>query len=465
MGNAEAGGFPDSGVGAQDPVQLIRRNLHAAAIDHFPDPADQRQIPLRVERPHIAGTVPAPQEGPLVRRVIPFIAVEDQIAPNEDFTLLSRGNDLSLIVDDGDIATHGKTHGPELAPAGRQRIAGDGPGFGDAQTLDNRGVKDSLDLVEILLPDAAEGDPQEAKLARRNQGAGFPGKLYDRLQEGEAAQKPRGFEGLDEVKERPAFETGLDDNAAAAGQAREIVLQSAQQEHRVEADTAVLPAEREGLLACRDLGGKGPVAQRNDLAPVRGAGGAQHHRAIVRFCGLRPGRRADARTLQVNRRLGAVTRPHHILNRQGQAGGGAAGGGLRPRRHQQAIDAPVVEFAGELVLGEGWIERYRGHTADHAEQNERQARIAGMDDGKSAAPAKTGAVQITAQPVHAGGQSAKGDGLSVVGQQRGFMGRFFRPGPDTVAHRHPVDRERTGRRPGMGRGGRRLSFVHRPPGF
>ena len=73
-------------VGQDRRVDLRRRDLLAAAVDHLLNAAGQGQVPVFVNRPFITGVEPAVNEGRLIGAVVVLVAGEYLVAPGDDLT-------------------------------------------------------------------------------------------------------------------------------------------------------------------------------------------------------------------------------------------------------------------------------------------------------------------------------------------------------------------------------------------
>ena len=85
MRSTEGHGLADGGVLLEHVVDLARRDLLAAAVDHLLEPADQREIAAGVDHPLVAGAKPTVNERRCVGFWVVRVAVDDVGALDHDF--------------------------------------------------------------------------------------------------------------------------------------------------------------------------------------------------------------------------------------------------------------------------------------------------------------------------------------------------------------------------------------------
>src|SRR5437899_2857656 len=94
----------DFGVCDKRCIDVDRRNLLSAAIDHLLDPADEAQIAVLVESAYVPRSVPVAKKRFLVRRRIALISVKDIAAANDYLALLALFHGMTVFIDERYLA-------------------------------------------------------------------------------------------------------------------------------------------------------------------------------------------------------------------------------------------------------------------------------------------------------------------------------------------------------------------------
>ena len=112
-----------AGCVEQHLVDLARRDLLAAAVDHLLEAPDQRQVAVRVEDALIAGAEPAAlEERRGVGLGVVLVAGDDVGAPDADLAALAGGSSRALAVADADADVGARAR---PSPACARRAAAD----------------------------------------------------------------------------------------------------------------------------------------------------------------------------------------------------------------------------------------------------------------------------------------------------------------------------------------------------
>ena len=159
MGDAEGGGFRDSGIGFEDSVYLHRRKFFATTIDDLLDPASQIKVAIVVECPQIAGAIPVIDKGLLVCHRVIEVTIEHQGTAYHNFAFLTGLYKLSIFIHNFNLVAHGHGHADGIDPACHRGkwIAGNPARFSAAQSGDYRRIKglfESGDFVGFQPPGA-----------------------------------------------------------------------------------------------------------------------------------------------------------------------------------------------------------------------------------------------------------------------------------------------------------------------
>jgi hypothetical protein len=108
--NAERRRVGDTGERAQHRIDLERRNLVAAAIDHFLDAADEVKLSVGVESREVAHPEPSVDEARGIESGVVEISVEELGSAHLDLADLALRDDTAVVVDQAHFAHERRAH-------------------------------------------------------------------------------------------------------------------------------------------------------------------------------------------------------------------------------------------------------------------------------------------------------------------------------------------------------------------
>ncbi len=197
----------DFAVGDKRCIDVDRRNLLSAAIDHLLDPADEAQVAILVENAHVPRSVPVAEKRFLVRRRIALVSVKDIGAANDYLALLALFHRMTEVVDERYLAVGGgTTDRPELATLRRQRVTANPSRFRRRIGFDDRHAEDPLQAGDDVRVERAGRRSDETQGVTGNRGCVAFERLMDANIEVVAGDVPGWPKRGQVIDERPQIE-------------------------------------------------------------------------------------------------------------------------------------------------------------------------------------------------------------------------------------------------------------------
>src|SRR5262245_55644706 len=122
MRHAEADRFRDGWMRKEHLVDLARRDLLAAAIDHLLEAADEREVTIVVEKTLVAGPEPSIRERGRIGLGVVLVTAHDVQSLNTDLAALSTSEMVTGFVEDRDAHARPRTDRTRFTRGWRQRV-------------------------------------------------------------------------------------------------------------------------------------------------------------------------------------------------------------------------------------------------------------------------------------------------------------------------------------------------------